>query len=131
LEYHLDILFFYLILFIALELFESNWQKSDFFYGVVKNNYLAYKKSVFLFFLLNPTFIYSIFLAVSLNNYGFLMNSIIVLKFADISLRLHLCKKIDNDEDISDIIPYNIEYNGLYRYFNVLLYPVTFYFSTL
>lgn len=59
------------------------------------------------------------------------MNTIIVLKFADISLRLHFCRKIDNDEDIVEIIPYNIEYNFIYRYINVIIYPVTFYFSTL
>ncbi len=52
-------------------------------------------------------------------------------KFVDISFRLHLCTKIDNDEDISDLIPYNLEYNFLYRYLNVLIYPLAFYLSLL
>jgi hypothetical protein len=122
---------FLFLIFIALEIFESSWQKADRFYGLVKNNYIAYKKSKFLFFLLNPSFIYAIYLAVSLSHYTFLMNTIIVLKFVDISFRLHLCTKIDNDEDISDLIPYNLEYNFLYRYLNVLIYPLTFYLSLL
>lgn len=120
---------FLLLIFIALELFESSWQKAEHFYGLLKNNYQIYQKSIFLFFIFNPTFIYSIFLAVSLNNHSFLMNCIVVLKFADISLRLHFCRKIDNDEDIKEVMPYNIEYNIVYRYINVVIYPVTFYFS--
>ncbi len=118
-----------LIFFVALEIFESNWQKSDKFLGVIKNNYLIYKRSVFLFILLNPTFFYALYLAISMNNYSFLMNMIIILKFVDISFRLHLCKKIDNDEDISNLIPYDMEYNIFLRYINVLIYPIAFYFS--
>ncbi len=129
--HNLNTLYFLIIIFIALELFESNWQKADRFYGVIKNNYTVYKKSVFLFFLLNPTFIFSIYLAISLNNYSFLMNMIIILKFVDISFRLNLCKKIDNNEDISTLIPIDIEYNLVYRYINVLIYPGTFFLSLL
>jgi len=123
--------YFLIIIFIALELFESNWQKADKFYGVIENNYKAYKKSIFFFFLLNPTFIFSIYLAISLNHYTFLMNLIIIMKFVDISFRLNLCKKIDNNEDLSSIIPYNLEYNVVYRYINVLIYPMTFFLSLL
>jgi hypothetical protein len=124
-------LYLSIVFFAALEIFESNWQKSDKFLGVVKNNYLIYKKSIFLFILLNPTFIYALYLAVSMNNYTFLMNMIIVLKFVDISFRLHLCRKIDNDEDISTLIPYDMEYNLVFRYINVVIYPTTFYLSLL
>ena len=127
----MNTIYFLIIIFIALEIFESNWQKADKFYGVIKNNYIVYKKSIFLFILLNPTFIFSIYLAISLNHYSFLMNMIIVLKFVDISFRLNLCKKIDNDEDISSLIPVNIEYNLVYRYINVLIYPGTFFLSLL
>ncbi len=125
----MNTLYFLIIIFIALEIFESNWQKSDKFYGVIKNNYTVYKKNIFLFLLLNPTFFFSIYLAISLNNYSFLMNMIIILKFVDISFRLNLCKKIDNDEDITTIVPFNIEYNLVYRYINVLIYPTTFFLS--
>jgi len=124
-------LYLTLLFFAALEIFESNWQKSDTFAGVVKNNYLIYKKSVFLFILLNPTFFYALYLAISMNNYSFLMNLIIVLKFVDISFRLHLSRKIDNDEDVSGLIPEDMQYNFFLRYTNVVIYPVTFYFSLL
>lgn len=124
-------LYLTIIFFVALEIFESNWQKSDTFAGVIKNNYQIYKKSIFLFILLNPTFIYTLYLSISMNNYSFLMNMIIILKFADISFRLHLSRKIDNDEDISNLIPQDLEYNFVLRYINVVIYPISFYFSLL
>ncbi len=117
-----------LLFFIALEIFESNWQKADTFYGLIKNNYTAYKKGIFIYLLLNPTFIYSIYLSYSLHNYTFLMTMIIGLKFADISFKLHLMNKIDKDEDISQIIP-DMPMNLMLRYINVFIYPTTFIMS--
>lgn len=122
-----NILYFFFI-FIALELFETNWQKSETFYGVIKNNYLVYKKGIFVFFLLNPTFIYSIFLTYYLGNYTLLMSLIIGLKFADISFRLHIANKIDQEEDISDILP-DMPMNVMLRYINVFIYPTSFIMS--
>jgi hypothetical protein len=117
-----------LLFFIALEIFESNWQKADTFYGLIKNNYTAYKKGIFIYLLLNPTFIYSIYLSYSLHNYTFLMTLVIGLKFADISFKLHLMNKIDKDEDISQIIP-DMPMNLMLRYINVFIYPTTFIMS--
>ena len=115
-----------LFIFVLLEIFESTWQKSNSFYGVIKNNYQIYNKNIFLYFLFNPTFFFSVYLSMHFNDFGFFMSSIIVLKFLDISFRLFLLNKIDKDEDISYLVPMNIEYTFTLRYFNVALYPVTF-----
>lgn len=122
-----NILYLFFI-FIALELFETNWQKSDTFYGLIKNNYLVYKKGIFIFFLFNPTFIYAIFLSYYLGNYTLLMSLIIGLKFADVSFRLHIINKIDKDEDIGQIIP-DMPMNTMLRYMNVFIYPTSFIMS--
>lgn len=114
------------IFFISLEIFESTWQQSNSFYGVIKNNYKVYEKNIFLYFLFNLSFFFSVYLSMKFNNFGFLMSSIIVLKFLDISFRLFLMNKIQKDEDITYLVPMDIEYTSLLRYFNVLLYPVTF-----
>ena len=114
------------IFFISLEIFESTWQQANSFYGVIKNNYKIYDKNIFLYFLFNPTFFFSIYLSMQFNNFGFLMSSIIVLKFLDISFRLFLMNKIQKDEDITYLVPIDIEYTLLLRYFNVFLYPITF-----
>ncbi|MEA1914282.1 MAG: hypothetical protein U9N30_03105 [Campylobacterota bacterium] len=115
-----------LAIFIALELFESNWQKADTFLGMIKNNYIVYEKSIFLYFLLNPTFFYVLFLSIALNNFSFLMCTLIVLKFADISFRLHLISKINKDESIDHLIPMDFNVSFALRYTNAMLYPITF-----
>ncbi|MGB5867071.1 MAG: hypothetical protein WBG69_04260 [Arcobacteraceae bacterium] len=120
-----------LVFFISLEIFESNWQKAETFYGVIRNNYTVYNKNIFLFFILNPTFFYAIYLSMKFQNFGFLMSSIVILKFADISFRLFLMKKIQNDEEITSLVPLDIKYSFAIRYFNVILYPITFFLSLL
>lgn len=124
-------IFILYIFFISLEIFESNWQKADSFYGVIKNNYKIYEKNIFLFILLNPTFFFAIYLSMKFNNFGFLMSSIIIMKFADICFRLFLMKKIHNDEDISHLVPVDIPYSFALRYFNVAVYPTMFFLSLL
>ncbi len=125
----LDSILICVIVFISLEVFESNWQKADSFYGVIENNYKVYQKGLIVYFLLNPTFVYSLFLAFYLNNFGFWISSIIVLKFADISFRLHLMQKIQKDESIQEIIPMDMNMNIYLRYINVVIYPLCFIFS--
>ena len=118
-------------IFISLEIFESNWQKSDTFYGMIKKNYQIYSKSLFLYFTFNPTFFYTIFLAFTFSNFSFFMSSIFILKFADISFKLHLLNKIDQDEDITALIPIDINISNIIRYMNVLIYPFTFLFAVM
>lgn len=118
-----------LILFIILEVFESTWQKSDTLFGVIYNNYHLYKKNTLLYFVFNTTFIYSIFLAFYLNNFGFWMSSIIVVKFFDIALRLSLVHKLDSGQKMEEILPINVKMNNLFRYINVLIYPLCFIFA--
>lgn len=123
----MDIISLFFI-FIAIEIFESNWQKSDSLYGVIYNNYKVYKKSILFFFFLNPSFIYSIFLVIYLHNNSFLMLSIIGVKFLDISLKLNIMKKIDENLPLENVMP-NIKMGFLFRYLNVIIYPLTFILS--
>ena len=118
----MDTSIFLFSLFIALELFESNWQKSDTLYGLLNKNYLVYKKNMFLYFIMNPTFLFSLYLAITLNNFGFWMSSIIVLKFLDISMRLNIMNKIDKNEDITTLVPMDIDMNIYLRYMNLIIY---------
>lgn len=128
-------LMFLLALLIALEIFESNWQKADTLFGVLKNNYLVYKKGLFLYFLLNSTVFYSIFLTFFFSSSGasgdalFWLAAIVIMKFLDMIFRLHIMKKIDNDEDINEIIPMDVKMTLPLRYMNVLIYPTALLFA--
>jgi len=124
----MDIISLFFI-FIAVELFESNWQKSDTLYGLLGNNYSIYKTNIFLFFLLNFSFIYSIFLVIYLQNNSFWMLSIVGIKFLDIAFKLNIMSKINENTPLEDIMP-NIRIGLLFRYANVVIYPITFLIAT-
>jgi hypothetical protein len=124
----MDILSLFLI-FIALEFFESNWQKSDTLYGLIKNNFSIFQKNIFLYFLLHLTFFYTIFLSFYLNNFSFWMSSILIIKFLDISFKLTLMQKLSSGKEIEEIMPMNIKMTIVFRYMNVLIYPLSFLFA--
>ena len=118
-----------LFIFIVLEFFESYWQKSETLYGFINNNFLLFKKNIFLYFILHLSFLYTIFLSFYFNNFGFWMSSIFIIKFVDISFKLSIMKKLLNGIEIEKIIPMNINMSPILRYFNVLVYPLTFLFA--
>lgn len=120
----MDIISLFLI-FLAIELFECNWQKSNTLYGLLANNYSIYKTNIFLYFLLNFSFIYSIFLVIYLQNNNFWILSIAIIKFFDIAFKLNLMSKIENSIPLEELIP-NVQMNFLFRYLNVIIYPFTF-----
>ena len=122
-------IFLLLIIFIALEFFESNWQKSDTLYGFLNNNFLLFKKNIFLYFIFHISFIYAIFISFYLNNFSFWMSSIFIVKFIDISFKLSIMRKLLNGMSIEEIIPMNINMSPILRYFNVIVYPLTFLFA--
>ena len=125
----MDNFIFLFFLFVALELFEANWQKSDSLYGVIYNNFLVYQKSLFTFFMLNPTFFYVVFLTIYLNIDSWLMYAIIIIKFVDVAFKITMMQKLSKGEKMEDIMPVNMKMGFLYRYMNVLIYPITFLFA--
>lgn len=121
--------FLLLFIFIALEFFESNWQKSDSLYGVLINNFLLFRKNIFIYFSMHVTFFYTIFLSFYFNNFGFWMSSIFIVKFLDISFKLSIMKKLSNGVPIERIMEINVKMTPILRYFNVIVYPLTFLFA--
>ena len=117
------------LIFIALEFFESTWQKSDTLYGLIYNNFSIFNKNIILYFLLHTPFFFTILVSFYLNNFNFWMSSILVIKFLDISFKLTLMQKLSSGKELNEIIPMNINMNLVFRYMNVLIYPLTFLFA--
>jgi len=117
--------------FILLELFESTWQKSATLHHYLETNFYVYNKNLFFYLLLHLSFFYCIFLVFYLNNFSFLMLSIFFMKFADISFKLSIMKKIENKIELNDIIPFNINMGLTFRYANVFIYPLSFILATI
>jgi len=59
------------------------------------------------------------------------MSSIILIKFFDITFKLSIMKKISQGNELFDIIPMNIKMGIIFRYMNVLLYPLFFLIATI
>lgn len=118
-----------LLIFIALEFFESSWQKSDSLYGLIYNNFCLFKKNILLYFVFHITFFYTIFVSLYLNNFTFWMSSILVIKFLDISFKLSMMKKLNSGLEINQVMPLNIKMTPLFRYMNVIIYPLSFLFA--
>lgn len=119
-----------LLIFMAVELFESNWQKHETLHGLIYNNFLIYKKNIFLYFILHISFFYALFVSIYINNFGFWMSSIVIIKFLDMAVKLNMMQKLSNGVDISEVMPMNIKMTSLFRYFNVIIYPATFAIAT-
>lgn len=119
-----------LLIFIAVELFESNWQKANDMHGLIANNFAMYQKNIFLYFTLHLSFFYALALALYLNNFSFWMSSILVIKFIDIAFKLTMMQKISNGIPIEEVMPINTKMTPLFRYMNVLIYPLSFVFAT-
>lgn len=88
---------------------------------------------MFPFFMMNCSFIYSLFLVFYFGNFGFTMMSIVGLKFFDIAFKIQLMEKIKSHgfEGMMEIFKVNFTINPLFRYANVVLYPALFYVSSL
>lgn len=122
-------IFSLLLIFIAVEFFESNWQKSDSMHGLISNNFKMYKKSIFLYFTLHLSFFYTIFISIYMNNFSFWMSSILVIKFLDIAFKLNMMQKLSHGLPLEELMPINLNMTPLFRYLNVLIYPLSFVFA--
>ena len=63
------------------------------------------------------------------SNFGFWMSSIFIVKFLDISFKLSIMKKLSNGVPIERIMEINVKMTPVLRYFNVIVYPLTFLFA--
>ncbi len=50
----------YVLIYIVFELYEVQWQKADTMGGMLLRMYQYYKKSIFLFLVMHPTFYFAV-----------------------------------------------------------------------
>ncbi|MCF6244596.1 MAG: hypothetical protein L3J43_06130 [Sulfurovum sp.] len=90
------------IILILAELFEAMIQKSDTLLGVLKKLYAYYDKSIFLFFLVQPSF-YIILLASLLTGVlNATMVFMLALKIFDMFYKMELIKKVFIEKNVSE-----------------------------
>ncbi len=78
---------------ILLEILEIYIQKADTLKEMIDNLYHYYNKSVFLFFLIHPSFYYVLGVTIYFNSFNFYSITILVLKAFDLFFKIELIKQ--------------------------------------
>ena len=81
------------LLMLVVELIETHLHKAETLGLMIKRLYAYYKKSIFLFFLVHPSFYFVIFVSIYLNLFNFYMIAIFLLKGLDIFFKIELMRQ--------------------------------------
>jgi hypothetical protein len=79
---------------------------------------------------MHPAFFFMLYFSMS-HYVDLWIASIVGMKFIEISLKLNMMQKIENNQPIEDIMPINMQITPALRYMNVMLYSSAFIFSIL
>ena len=102
-------LLFTLILLVA-ELFEAYLQRSETLLGVLEKLYAYYKKSIFLFFLIQPGFYFILFVVLVTGILNVSMIFLLAIKVFDIFYKIELIKKVFIVREVSPEIAQMLEW---------------------
>jgi len=93
-------IYYILLIYIALELFEIQWQKADTLMGVLGRLYRYYRKNIFLFFLMHPTYYAAIAIAM-LSDLSFSALALIFIKTIDIATKILLIQQVFEKRELT------------------------------
>jgi len=89
----MEILVELIIIMIILELIEANLQKAGTLGEMVDKLYSYYNKSVFLFFIIHPTFYFVLFISLYLDILDFYIVVILTIKTFDMFFKIELIRQ--------------------------------------
>lgn len=125
-----NVLLFVAIL-ILLELLEAYIQRAETLYGVMENLYVWYKKSIFAFFLIHPSFYFILFIVIVTDILNIYMIFILVFKIFDLFYKIELIKTIFIKQDIPADLLAMLEWKIPSWFFllGVVLYPPLLFYA--
>jgi len=91
-----------MIIMVLLEVFEASWQRADTLEGVLYNSYLHYQKSIFVLFLMHPTFYFIMFVSLFTSTLNFGIVAILTLKSIDLIFKVDIIKKHFIEHNLND-----------------------------
>jgi len=127
----MNIILFFTIILVVTELFEAVMQRASTLMGILEKLNVYYQKSIFLFFLLQPS-LYIIFLVILITgvmNIGIIF--LLILKISDIFYKITLINKVFRDKDISPTLRESLEWKMPSWFFlmNIGIYPPLLFYS--
>ena len=121
----------YVLLLTIAELFEAFIQRSDTLFGVLQKLYTYYKKSIFLFFLIQPGFYVLLYVVLVTGILNISMIFLLALKIFDMFYKIELIKKIFIEREVSREIVQMLEWKMPSWFFlmGVGMYPPLLYIA--
>lgn len=125
-----NVLLFTFILFVA-ELFEAYVQRAETLFGVLSNLYHYYRKSIFLFFLVQPGFYVLLFIVLVTGVLNVSMIFLLALKIFDMFYKIELIKKVFIKKAVSEEVGQMLEWKMPPYFFlmGVGMYPPLLFYA--
>ncbi len=98
----MDSILFLVLILIVLELFEAWWQRAERLIDVLAHSYHYYQKSIFIFFLMHPTFYYILFVILLTHVLNGWMVTILLLKSTDLLFKLAMIRAVFVQGNVDD-----------------------------
>ena len=119
-----DLILNYILLFIILEIYEISWQKAPSIMGMLIRMQKYYKKSIFLFLIMQPTFYFAIGFAM-LSNYAPSALILLFIKTFDIATKILLIEQVFTKKELSQDLSLILlaPINSFLPYIGLLIYP--------
>jgi len=120
----MNILIQILILMTLLELIEANFQKASTLGAMIDRLYIYYDKSVFLFFMVHPTFYFVLLVSLYTKILDFYIIAILLIKVFDIFFKIEMIRQrhIAKEMDIELASMMDMEMSPWMGYLGILMY---------
>ena len=124
-------LFTLVAILVLLELFEAYFQRADTLYGIMEKLYAWYSKSIFAFFLIHPSFYFTLFVVIVTDILNIYMILLLTLKVFDLFYKIELIKKIFIQQNISSDLSEMLEWKIPPWFFlmSIGLYPPLLFYA--
>ncbi|HEY9190981.1 MAG TPA: hypothetical protein VIM88_08950 [Sulfurovum sp.] len=123
-------LLFTIILLLA-ELFEAYIQRSETLLGVLAKLYAYYRKSIFLFFLIQPGFYIVLFIVLYTGVLNISMVVLLAIKIFDIFYKIELIRKVFIEGEVSPEVAQMLQWKmpPVFLLLGAALYPMLLYYA--
>ncbi len=114
----------YIFIFLLLEIYEVQWQKAGTVVGMLARMFESYKKSIFLFLVMHPTFYFAIWFML-MSEYNIYAVSLLGIKMLDIAMKIVLIKQVFIEKEVTHELSLALltPLNKYMPYMGVVVYP--------
>jgi len=114
----------YIIIFVALEMYEISWQKAPTMMGMITRMNKYYKNNIILFLLMQPTFYFAIYLAM-ISNFNPYAMFFLFIKTVDVATKIILIEQVFVKKEISNELSVTLltPINAFFPYLGLVTYP--------